>query len=294
MSKKSWKNDTNARKHAGLSTSMRIAGWVACVLIAVVNARYLTSDIKYAIRKFTAIYDPLPNVLHERLNLFFNSSKLETCHFVSSDSNDCTLSNYEYHLPWAVRFYQRFAFENDEAIRRRFYLYLHIGCNTIGLLLCTLIQFNSYFQRKNNIKYHRYCGRISIILIYFGTICSCILASDMRQETEYGGLWGQYGFYFLGLTLFVPFGIAFYFIRVKKNKILHQLWMIRANGALWGSFAVFRMMELVFSPILQNFVSLSINLDIWFSGLIGLAIAEYYVRKYRKDLLVCITKSHTS
>ena len=273
-----------------LSKSARIAGLTVVILSAIFNLRYMILDIKTSIAVFNAIYDPLPNLLHEKV--FFNSSTLQKCDFSFNGSNNCTLSNYDHHLAWTVSFYKRFAFENDKAITRRSFLYIHVFCNTVGLLLCTLVQFNSYFHQKNHLKYHRYCGRISIILLYVGTISSFVLASDMSSETNYGGSYAQYGFYFLGLTLLVPITIGYYYIFVNKDKTLHQLWMIRSNGALWGSFAIFRCMEFLLSPILQCFLSLSVLLDIWLSGIIGLLISEWCIRKYREDLI--LNKSHAS
>ena len=114
--------------------SIHASGCFLVVVVALINFRYLIFDIGPSIAFFNSIYDPLANIFYK--NFFSNTSSLLPCdiNFINetntNNTNYCTLTDYKLHVPWAIRFYTRFASNNNESFTRRIYLYSHLTCNT--------------------------------------------------------------------------------------------------------------------------------------------------------------------
>ena len=94
--------------------------------------------------------------------------------------------------------------------KEKFFLYLHIFCSMISLLIGPF-QFNQKI-RKKYINIHRISGKIYGICCIFGGIGSIGLSFR-----SYGGLVSHFGFCILGLLWIIFTLLSIYFIKYKNN-----------------------------------------------------------------------------
>ena len=96
--------------------------------------------------------------------------------------------------------------------------------------------------------------------------------------TQYGGDLSTFGVYFMGLCVV---GCATMGVVAARRGDFdgHRIWMFRYAGSMWGSFWLFRVMELVLGPLLRDVDTASILLCIWGSAPLGIAIAEVIRRR---------------
>lgn len=231
------------------------------------NLRYLV-DLSGSIKIFTAIYDPLTNIFVQNPEENFTVSRCE--------NNKCSFSNYEYHNNWAVTFYDRFTKFGSE--NNQILLKVHVLFNSLSWFLM-MFQVSSYIRNKS-ITGHKLIGYIAILFQFIGTYSAIILSSDHDKEANYGGIYSRIGFLQMGLTCMILTAIGGYYIQTG-NVEKHKIWMNRAYGAMWGSFFIFRLIEFIAGPLAaylnSEYFKYPVLINIWFSAIIGVLIAEYYL-----------------
>ena len=169
---------------------------------------------------------------------------------IECSNNECTFSNYKKHISWAVAFYDRFVKGDD---LRRYKLRLHVFCNSLALIGCFLniMLFNPLVSNKFKNK-HKLIGTISLISLLFGILPAMLLSTEHIYVDAYGNYFACIGFLIMGIEVLIP-AIKGYIEIKKKNMENHRNWMIRLYGSLWGSFLVFRVIELIVGPFLTNY-----------------------------------------
>ncbi len=233
------------------------------VLAVGLNVRYFIEGPPAAIAFFVGIYDAFDNV---GLDQGEGANALATC-----ADNACSVWGDEYttHSSWGVAFYDRFV--NASSLRTNL-LYAHIGANTLSLLGMHYLLWRP--GTGKNRKRHRLLGRITFGILTFGTISALALASEHGAVVDYGGMMAELGFYSMSAVVWGT-ALAAVLNARRGNIAAHRTWSIRAIGAMWGAFWLFRIMLVVTGPLLRNFNTASILISIWFSAPLGVLLAEY-------------------
>jgi hypothetical protein len=228
----------------------------------VLNGRYFVQGTTKAIAHFVGIYD----VLH---NLGANESTaaaLAPC--LAGDDCSALSDFYENHPTWGVAFYRRFV---EAPPTRTTLLMLHIFCNTLTLVLATLQVYRTGHGRTK--RQHRALGYVTLISLAMGAGSASLLAAEHADVIDYGGALSTYGFWSMASVVLSCAVMGVISIR-RKDFDAHQKWMFRFCGSLWGSFWLFRAMELVLGPLLRNYNILSIQICVWTSAPLGVVLAE--------------------
>mmetsp|Transcript_29999 Transcript_29999/g.72036 ORF Transcript_29999/g.72036 Transcript_29999/m.72036 type:complete len:312 (+) Transcript_29999:302-1237(+) len=263
-------------------------------LTIMLNVRYFTEGPTQGIAFFVGIYD----VLH---NLAAGPNPNATAALIPCYPDDpaCSVMEgyYDYHPKWGVAFHHRFQFA--PAWRTQLLL-VHIACNTLAFCLMTL-QIYVPAKRgaaqgggKKENQQHRVLGRIASGSLVVGVLSACLLSLEHGSVDDYGGKMATYGFNLMGIFVLLPAFMGMRAIIVDRNVPAHARWMFRCAGSMWGAFWIFRGMELVLGPLLTNFHVLSIQLCVWCSAPIGLAIAEAILRSRGNFLLKAETPAATA
>ena len=236
-------------------------------IMLVLNIGYFVKGQPDAIAFFIGIYDVFDNLGLGRTE---GAPALAQC-----ADNACTVwgERYVNHPSWGVAFYERFA--SGDALRRNL-LYAHIGFNTIAFVLMHYQLWKP--GTGDNRERHRLLGKISFASVTLGTFFAVWLASQHDAVGEYGGIWAEIGFYSMSI---VVYGAVLMSVIAARQGLLreHRIWSIRAVGAMWGAFWLFRVMLVVTGPLLRSYESASILLSIWLSAPLGLLIAEAFRRR---------------
>lgn len=241
-------------------------GW-GIVLLLVLNVRYFIEGPPAAIAFFIGIYDLFDNLGLDRNE---GAPALATC-----VDNACTVwgDRYVNHPSWGVAFHDRFL--NASRLRTNL-LYGHILFNSIAFVLMHY-QLLRPGTGQNRAR-HRLIGRVSFAALTLGTFFAVWLAAQHGSVSAYGGNASMLGFW--SMSAFV-YGTAILGVRSARSGDVeaHRVWMIRYAGAMWGSFWLFRVMLVVTGPLLRGFDTASIQLSIWLSAPLGIALAEVIRRR---------------
>ena len=131
---------------------------------------------------------------------------------------------------------------------------------------------------------HRVVGRLANISLVVGVTSAIFLALEHGDVPEYGGVWSKYGF--LSMAVFVLGTASKGMVSILQPKKLtmsdvqtHSQWMFRCAGSMWGSFWIFRAMELFLGPLLTSYRVLTIQLCMWSSAPLGILVAEIILAK---------------
>ena len=206
-----------------------------------INSRYYIFGFSNSIALFIGLYDPLNNLFASDPSKIPNLSK---CNL----NNTCSVWDvYEYHPAWGAAFFSRFA---DSAIltSRQLYLYCHIFFNTTAFVTMMLQFWNPGSKAGGKYPFlHKVLGFITALSVMSGVFSAYLLFRDHYNEPKYGGYWSVFGFAFMGLCVLTCLFIGI--IKVKQKDYLgHQIWMTRFAGSMWGSYWLFRAMELITGP----------------------------------------------
>jgi len=251
-----------------MNSVVKGAGLVVLFLALAINFRYGVAPIEENIRFFIAIYDPLDNLFRKS----DSQTQLLTC-----PDNNCTLLDYKYHAPWTITYYERFVGEGQVKMFRRARLYIHTVLQSIAWAL-PLLQFSAGL-RKNYPALHRWLGRLIAISVFVSIGSAVSLASEHGGHANYGGDLAKYGFFFMGFICVSTLLVGLVQMRFYKDVRRHREWMIRWWGTMWGSFLIFRIIELLTGPFIDYTTPIfSIQCSIWLSPLLGLLCAELYLR----------------
>jgi hypothetical protein len=236
------------------------------VALLAFNFRYFV-DIVESSRIFISIYDFTANYFHKGNATFLMENCLD---------NNCSKTNYTLHPNWAVAFFNSYFKEQNLFTLRNTLLLVHIFSNSVSLLL---MMVQPWAIRNNYKTVHKYFGYLSVFLLVTGISSSSILASYHHNIDAYGGQYSSVGFYQMGLTCVIPALLGLFYI-LQGNVKLHKKWMVRALGAMWGSFFIFRILEFIVFPIfvLINSEKFSnpVLVNIWFSAIMGVFLNEWY------------------
>ena len=246
------------------------------ILTLTLNSRYFIDGPSASIAFFTGVYDVLYN---------FAADNVTTVSLIPCiEGEACSIfdyGSYPLHPNWAVAFYHRFT--SATAWRTKL-LMCHVGCNTVAFLLMT---FQIYFPGQYTIdssnvdinRRHRVVGRLANISLVVGVTSAIFLALEHGNVEEYGGVWSKYGF--LSMAVFALGTAAKGMISILQPQKLtlsdvqsHSQWMFRCTGSMWGSFWIFRGLELFLGPLLTSYRVLSIQLCMWTSAPLGILVAE--------------------
>ena len=255
-------------------------------LTILLNLRYFTAGgPPKGIAFFVGIYDILHNYASNDVN-----ATVAMVPFMEDDQ-DCSILSlyYTHHASWSVIFHHRFQFA---PYWRTQALLVHVAGNTIAFCLMTLqlyfpgrivptgTETTTNHQHALQNQRHRILGRVANLCLVVGIIGAVLLALEHGDIGHYGGKWSTFGFLFMAMCVLGPLGMGMTAIlKTPRNISQHAQWMFRATGSFWGTFWVFRAMELLLGPLLTHFEALSIQLCIWCSSPIGLIIAEAILRK---------------
>jgi len=121
---------------------------------------------------------------------------------------------------------------------------------------------------------HRALGYVSLGSLTLGVACACILAAEHGPVVDYGGYLSVFGFWFLAACVYSCAVMGVLAIRMG-DYAAHRVWMFRYAGAMWGAFWLFRVMLFVLGPILSQYNTAALLICIWFSGPLGILIAEF-------------------
>ncbi|MEL7157434.1 MAG: DUF2306 domain-containing protein [Actinomycetota bacterium] len=234
------------------------------VILLALNVRYFIEGPPAAIAFFIGIYDVFDNL---GLGRDEGAPALATC-----VDNACTVwgDRYVQHPSWGVAFHDRFL--NAPPLRTNL-LYGHIALNSIAFVLLHHQLFRPGVGPAR--ARHRLVGRISFAALTGGTVCAVWLASEHGSVEAYGGSLSTWGFYSMSAFVYATAVMGVVSIR-RGDTAAHRRWMIRYAGAMWGSFWLFRVLLVVTGPLLRNVDTLSIQLSIWLSAPLGIAIAEAF------------------
>lgn len=236
-------------------------------LLLVLNIRYLLEGPASAIAFFVGIYDVLDNL---GVDASEGAAALAQC-----PDNACSVwgDRYVNHPSWGVAFHERFS---DAPDMRSYMLYGHIACYTLVFVLMHIQLFRPGFGERTGA--HRALGRIAFVLLTIGTACAVGMAAEHGSISEYGGVLSMYGFWFMSLCVYVPAVMGVVAIR-RGDTEGHRVWMVRFIGGMWGSFWLFRVMLFVIGPLLRNWEAVALQICIWLSAPLGIAIAEVIRRR---------------
>lgn len=242
------------------------------LLLLYLNVGYFINGAPASIASFIGIYDFLNN--------FGIGDGAAPAGMATCADNACTVwgDRFTQHTSWGVAFHERFS--SGPAWRSNL-LYGHIALNSIAFVLMhvQVLRPGTGTLRKA----HRLTGRITFAAITLGTLCAVLLAAEHSSVSEYGGIMSTFGFLFMSLCVYGCAVLAVNSAR-KGNIAVHRRWTIRFIGSMWGAFWIFRVMLFVLDPLLRNWNAAAIQLCIWLSAPIGIAIAEY-VRKRSPQIL---------
>lgn len=233
-------------------------------ILLVLNVRYFIEGPPAAIAFFIGIYDVFDNIGLDRTE---GAPALATC-----ANNACTVwgDRYLTHPSWGVAFHDRFL---DAPRLRTNLLYGHIALNSVAFVLLHYQLFRPGFGAAG--ARHRLVGRVAFAALTLGTICAVWLASEHGSVEAYGGSLSTWGFYSMSAFVYGTAVMGVVSIR-RGDTVAHRRWMIRYAGAMWGAFWLFRVMLVVTGPLLRGVDTLSIQLSIWLSAPLGIAIAELF------------------
>lgn len=240
------------------------------VLMVVLNGRYFVEGAANSIAFFNGIYDVLHNAGVSQAAGAAAPEALAAC-----PGNSCSVwgDRYHTHPSWGVAFYERFSSGNTG---RANLLYGHIFFNSLAFVVMMVQLFRPGSGSRP--QQHRVLGYVSLGSLTIGVVCACLLAAEHGTVGSYGGNLSTWGFWFMGLCVYVPaiMGIA---SARRRDFGAHRTWMFRYAGAMWGAFWLFRVMEFVLGPLLRNHNTLSILICIWFSAPLGIMLAEFIRRR---------------
>jgi len=245
------------------------------ILTLALNSRYFIDGPSASIAFFTGFYDVLHN---------FASDNTTTVSLIPCiEGEACSIfDDYLLHPNWAVAFYHRFT-SGSTAWRTKLLL-CHVGCNTVAFLLMTFQIYipGQYTIGSSNVdmnRRHRIVGRLANISLVVGVTSAIFLALEHGNVEEYGGVWSKYGF--LSMAVFALGTAAKGMISILLPQKLtlsdvqtHSQWMFRCAGSMWGSFWIFRGLELFLGPLLTSYRVLSLQLCMWTSAPLGILVAE--------------------
>ncbi len=237
------------------------------LLLLYLNLRYFLEGAPAGIAFFIGIYDFLNN---------FGLSEGETAGGMASCvDNACTVwgDRFSQHSSWGVAFYDRFA---NGPQRRTNLLYGHIAFNSIAFVLMHLQLLRPGTGERAS--RHKLIGRATFGAITFGTICAMLLAAEHGPVTEYGGIMSTLGFASMSLCVYGCAVMAVVAIR-RGDVAGHNRWNIRFVGSMWGAFWIFRVMLFVLDPLLRSWEAVALQLCIWLSAPLGIALAEFVRRR---------------
>lgn len=232
-------------------------------LLLALNGRYAFDQAANSIAFFIGIYDVPDNLGVSKPDA---AAALARC-----AGNSCTVwgDRYLFHPSWGVAFYERFL--HGSALRTDL-LYGHIFFNTLAFVTMTVQLYRP--GNGPNPGQHRWLGYVSLASLTVGVVCACILAAEHGSIVDYGGYLSVTGFWFLAACVYVCAIMGIVSIR-RGDFEAHQKWMFRYAGSMWGAFWLFRVMLFVLGPILRDYNTVALLICIWFSGPLGILIAEF-------------------
>ncbi|GMI04251.1 hypothetical protein TrLO_g7263 [Triparma laevis f. longispina] len=102
-----------------------------------------------------------------------------------------------------------------------FVMFMHVFTGAVPLILSPLQVWSSF--RKNNIKRHRWFGRLCLLSSWVPVGPAAYLATKMFDN----GLFENFLVVVAAILWFASGALAFYFIKVKKNIALHRNFAVR-------------------------------------------------------------------
>lgn len=238
--------------------------WLPTILmgiagVIVLNSRYVLGGVDEGIRFFVSIADPFVN---------FGSDGASAVTATCPANDNCSYwgEAYTNHASWTIAFRERFVGGPEW---RNTLLLGHIIFNTIALILATL----QIFRPGNRFKSHKAIGVVVLVSVSISLFCAGWLTSELRGVAAYGGIWGEFGLYFLSFCVLTPafMGIA---AAAKGNHRAHRIWMWRFVGAIWGSYWIFRLEAMLIDLLVRDIEGLPLAVPAWTSGVIGIVIGE--------------------
>ncbi len=150
----------------------------------------------------------------------------------------------------------------------RLSFYLHVFSSVFVLITGFFQFFKASFQR--NLKFHRFLGKLYIVLILFVSGPSGLLMAFYAN----GGIWTKLGFVLLGIGWLVFTALAYYHIR-QRNIEAHRNFMIRSYAFTLSAMTL-RGWMYVFSWFYLDYY-ISYLIVAWLSWSLNLAIAEFII-----------------
>jgi hypothetical protein len=83
----------------------------------------------------------------------------------------------------------------------------------------------------------------------------------------------MYGFWFMSFCVYACVVMGLVAVK-RKDFQAHRKWMTRYAGSLWGSYWIFRALELFLGPLLRSYDTASILICIWTTAPLGIIVAE--------------------
>lgn len=157
-----------------------------------------------------------------------------------------------------------------------FCFYLHIAAGMF-CIMAALLQFSSTILKKRK-KIHVWSGRIYVfVVLLLGAPTGLYMAFFAKGSLAEVGL-----FVFMALSwfYFTAQGLA---AALKKNIVLHKMWMIRSY-AMALTAVTFRIYHLLFYSAGWNALE-NYELSLWISVLGNILIAEIIIRTQSKNYL---------
>lgn len=243
------------------------------------NIGYFINGVPNSMASFVGLFDPLDNLGTEN-DPEGTHKGLVPCR---DGNNSCSVWDedvYPLHPSWAVALYDRFASGSQT---RRNVLYAHIFFNTLAFVLMN-VQFLSDELGKR-LRYHKYTGRLAFVSLTIGSCMALWMGSEHSDVPEYGGMAVVFGWFWMVTLMWGSAAIGVYKAYIKDFEG-HRTWMIRALGATWGAFWLYRIMLLVLGPIFRNHEPLVFQFPTWLSVPGGILIAELLFRYIGKKPLI--------
>lgn len=116
-------------------------------------------------------------------------------------------------------------------------------------------------------------GRLTLVLLLVGVGSAASLAAEHGEVVHYGGVAAKLGFWFMGACVLGCALLGWVTAR-RGDYEAHRRWMIRFVGSMWGSYWLFRAIELLLGPLLRAYDAASILVCIWASAPLGILVAE--------------------
>lgn len=235
----------------------------AAIFVAVLNARFFLLSMGDSMSLVVSIADVTNNF---GVNGDFQGLRaLTTC----VDNNCTALPFYTFHASWAVSLYERYALASTQT--RTMLIYTHIICQSVGFVLSLLLL--KWDGLGHHSKYHAGLGYVAVILVAFGLLSACELASDHDDVPNYGGMYSRLGFWMMAIETFTPMVLG---IKARQFGDIegHRRWMIRYVGSMFGAFAIFRYVIHLTGPLLRQYNGASHLLAIWVCCPLGILIAD--------------------